>query len=124
MDNSDGDQDDDQNDAPDQTETPESETQANGRRRRSLEEILADDKDRLEQQQHVRTKRAVKYKCNENVVLGVMFYDIYNRTGILAKRCCCTPYKGELFDFNVTIDEAWTNILKDQRSPIFRYNFV
>ena len=95
------------------------ETQANGRRRRSLEEILADDKDRLEQ--HVRTKRAVKYKCNENVVLGVMFYDIYNRTGILAKRCCCTPYKGELFDFNVTIDEAWTNILKDKRSHTFRY---
>ena len=95
------------------------ETQANGRRRRSLEEILADDKDRLEQ--HVRTKRAVKYKCNENVVLGVMFYDIYNRTGILAKRCCCTPYKGELFDFNVTIDEAWTNILKDKRSSTFRY---
>ena len=89
-----------------------------GRRRRSIEEIEADDKKRFE---HIRSKRGIKYKCDISVVLGVMFYDLYNKKGILAKKCCCDQYKGELFEFYVTIDEPWTNILMDQRSNIFRY---
>ena len=71
--------------------------------------------------EHIRTKRGIKYKCDKSVVLGVMFYDIYNKAGILAKRCCCNPYKGELFSFNVTVDVAWQNTLRDQRSNTFRY---
>merc|ERR1711893_478334 len=69
-----------------------------------------------------RKKRAIKYKCKKTkeVILGVMFYDLYHKDGIKARKCCCTPYKGELYSFNVTVDQSWIEILEDKRSNTFR----
>lgn len=98
---------------------------ASRRKRRSLEEL-----ERLpnfdhpltveEAEEHIRAKRAIKYRCNTTVILGIMFYDVYHKSGMLANRCCCPNYKGELFDFFVTIDQPWTNSLTDVRSSIFK----
>ena len=113
--------DDEEDSSSDEDETEAPQTEANvGRRRRSLEEILDEDRQRLE---HMRKKRAIKYKCKKKkeVTLGVMFYDLYHKDGIKARKCCCTPYKGELYSFNVTVDQSWIEILEDKRSNTFRF---
>lgn len=96
---------------PDETTVP-----STARRKRSFEEIEADD---LQRQHHLE-KRAIKYRCNTTIVLGVMFYDLYSKKGILANRCCCLNYPGELFLFSATIDEPWTNSLSDKRSSTWK----
>lgn len=113
--------DDEEDTSDDENETEATQTEANaGRRRRSLEEILEEDRQRVE---HLRKKRAIKYKCKKKkeVILGVMFYDLYHKDGIKARKCCCTPYKGELYSFNVTVDQSWIEILEDKRSNTFRF---
>ena len=68
-----------------------------------------------------RSKRGVKYRCNATMVLGVMFYDLYkSREGLLANKCCCDPYPGELFLFEATIDMPWISALSDERGHTFK----
>jgi hypothetical protein len=92
---------------------------AEKRRRRSLDEIeaslLEDDDDKMD-----RMKRSIRYRCNTTITLGLMFYDMYNKRGMLADRCCCPNYRGELFNFFATLDQPWTNSLSDIRSSIYK----
>lgn len=91
-------------------------TAATGRKRRSLRAIDDFDADRL----HLRSKRAIKYRCNTTMILGLMFYDIYNNLGVLANKCCCADYPGELFLFTATIDEPWINALADPKDDLYK----
>ena len=61
-------------------------------------------------------KRGLKYRCNTTVVLGLMFYDLYHKSGLMANKCCCPDYPGELFLFMATIDSPWISSLNDSRS--------
>ena len=103
------------------------------RRRRSLEEIAAYDLERLNSVMEieedefgslVREKRGIKYRCNDSLVLGVMFLDLYTKPEIEATKCCCSndsyTYPGELFLFTATIDTPWINALSNERDYIFK----
>ncbi len=99
------------------------------RRRRSFDEVMEsirdddeedDYNDEITELDHRRDKRAIKYRCNDTVTLGIMFYDIYNKQGMMASKCCCPNYRGELFNFFVTIDSPWTTTLADTRSSVFK----
>ena len=69
-------------------------------------------------------KRAIKYKCNDSLVLGVMFLDLYTKPNIIGRKCCCSNdsyiYPGELFNFTATIDTPWINALSNRRDFIFK----
>lgn len=56
------------------------------------------------------------------MVYGIQFYDIDNRNGMKADRCCCDPndgYMGELFNLLVTIDKPWSVALSQERTSLY-----
>ena len=86
------------------------------RRKRSVQDVILSDQIRMATLAGSRVKRGLKYRCNTTVVLGLMFYDLYHKSGLMANKCCCPDYPGELFLFMATIDSPWISSLNDSRS--------
>ena len=107
----------------DDSSTSTDNTTTTKRRRRSLLEIEEFDNFFRFDLSSIgkRTKRGVKYRCNSTMVLGLMFYNLYmSQEGLLANKCCCDPYPGELFLFEATIDMPWMSALSEERGHTFK----
>ena len=51
---------------------------------------------------------------------GVSICHLLHHQGIKAQRCCCPNYKGELFEFYVSMDEPWMVKLTNTRTQDYK----
>ena len=51
---------------------------------------------------------------------GVSICPLLHHQGIKAQRCCCPDYKGELFEFYVSMDEPWMVKLTNTRTQDYK----
>ena len=55
-----------------------------------------------------------------NLMNGVSICHLLHQQGIKAQRCCCPNYKGELFEFYVSMDEPWMVKLTNTRTQDYK----
>eukprot|EP00095_Tigriopus_kingsejongensis_P004369 maker-scaffold57_size444674-snap-gene-2.14 protein:Tk04369 transcript:maker-scaffold57_size444674-snap-gene-2.14-mRNA-1 annotation:"helicase conserved c-terminal domain containing protein" len=71
----------------------------------------------------VRRKRALRFRCNTQMIYGINLKDMHHPGGIQADKCCCPNFRGEYFKCVATIDSPWNTAFGMVRSAFYKEKF-